>query len=121
MEKTTEELNKKINSLQLKEKEITMNIPKNDYIKYYLDNKDILFDTEYERDVRFKDLTQLLDSYSNYIYAYFIYFIFLFFAFSHYLYITINDIRYIYIMLSIIMLYFSYGYISYLFRNSDAQ
>jgi hypothetical protein len=115
---------KKVNDMiseKIKEKKIEINIPKNDYIKYYLDNKGILFDTEYERDARFKDLIQLLDSYSNYIYAYFVYFIFLFFVFSHYLYININDMQYVYIMLSIIMLYFAYGYISYLFRNSDAQ
>jgi hypothetical protein len=113
---------KKVNDMiaeKLKEKDVAVTVPRNDYVKYYLDNKDTLFDTEYDRDNRFKDLTQLLDSYSNYVYAYFVYFILLFFIFSHYLYITINDLQYLYIMLTLIMLYFFYAYMSYIIRNSE--
>ena len=90
--------------------------PVQDYIKYYLDNKDILFDTESERSSRFYDWTNLVSSYSNYIYAYFVYFVFIFFVFSHYLYYRINDIMYMFIMIAIISIYFTYGYMSYMIR-----
>jgi hypothetical protein len=88
--------------------------PVQDYIKYYLHNQDILFDSESERSARFYDWTNLINSYANYIYAYFLYFIFIFCTFSHYLYHRINDTHYVFIMIGLIGLYFSYGYMRYL-------
>jgi hypothetical protein len=90
--------------------------PVQDYIRYYLENQDILFDSESERSSRFYDWINLINSYANYIYAYFLYFIFIFCTFSHYLYHKINDTYYVFIMVGVITLYFLYGYIRYLMQ-----
>lgn len=103
----------KVNKLiekTLTDKNIIFDIDKKDYIKYFLDNKDILFDTDYDKDTRFKELSDEVNSYTNYIYAYFVYFILIFFGVSHYLFRSINSINYVYLMITFIILYFTYGY-----------
>jgi len=88
----------------------SIQIPNNDYIQYFLDNKDILFNSEYDTNTDFQEIFDMVEEFSRYIYAYFVFFILIFFMISHYLYITINGPRYIYIMVCIVMLYLFYGY-----------
>lgn len=93
---------------KIHEKEYTsFDIPNNDYIEYFLDNKDILFDSESE----FNEIISVIENQSSYIYAYFAFFIFIFMLISHYLYKTINGPKYIYIMSIVVVIYLSYAYI----------
>ena len=97
---------------------LAVTVPDNDYIQYFLDNKDILFDSEYDTNRDFQEIFDMVEEQSRYIYAYFVFFILIFCMFSHYLYTTINGPRYIYIMIGIVTLYLFYGYTQTLMQAS---
>jgi hypothetical protein len=74
----------------------SVSIEKDDYIKYFTDNKDVLFENPNVDDIKYN---------SNYMYAYFVYFILIFWIISHYLYINMNDAKYVSFMLAFIIAY----------------
>ena len=74
----------------------SVSIEKDDYIKYFTDNKDVLFEKPNVDDIKYN---------SNYMYAYFVYFILIFWIISHYLYINMNDAKYVSFMLAFIIAY----------------
>lgn len=80
--------------------EININVPENDYIKFYLDNKDVLTD-----DTKTQDIVNKLKYQANFIYSYFVFLAILFFCISHLMYIYYNSTIYVYILLSILSLY----------------
>ena len=71
-----------------------------DYVKYFLENKDLIFNLE-ELD---NEITKILNSKTNIIINILIYIIFIMILF-HYLYISINSISYSYILFIIILIY----------------
>jgi len=82
-------------------KKLNFDILNNDYIRYLDDNKNILFEKNYE----FNDLNNLLDSQSNLLYTYLIYIYILGIVILHYLYSWMQDIYYSYIIIGLIFMY----------------
>lgn len=79
---------------------INIDVPGNDYIKFYLDNKDVLTD-----DTKTQDIVNKLKYQANFIYSYFVFLAILFFCISHLMYIYYNSTIYVYILLSILSIY----------------
>lgn len=73
-----------------------------DYVQYFIQNKDILF----EYDTSFDDIRNILDYQGNFLYAYIVYFAIIFLIIAHYYYIKINNITYCFIMLGVVFIYF---------------
>jgi hypothetical protein len=80
--------------------DIDINVADNDYIKFYLDNKDVLTD-----DTKTQDIVNKLKYQTNFIYSYFVFLAILFFCISHLMYIYYNSTIYVYILLSILSIY----------------
>ncbi len=83
---------------------INVKVNNDDYIKYFLENKDVLFEktTIITNDIRYN---------SNYLYAYFIYFALIFLIISHYFYTNTKDTSYVYTILSVIIVYMIFVWI----------
>jgi hypothetical protein len=94
-----DEINQKIKSIINKSGDNVI-VDGDDYIKYFIDNKDVLFEN-----AKIADFKNKLFGNVNIIYAYYFYFSVFFFMFSHYLYNTLNGSTYIYTLLGIIVFY----------------
>lgn len=107
-------IHKKINNHN-KDLNIKINIPNDDYIKYILDNKNIILNDK--NNTFFSILQNKLKYYTNFIYNYLIYFILIFFIFSHYLFISINDTTYIIFLFILISIYTGLAFIYHKYNN----
>lgn len=81
-------------------KELFFSVPNADYIEYFINNKDVLFE---DNESYNSTLNKIYDI-TKYIYAYLVYFIFIFLLFSHYIYININNELYSYVILSLLII-----------------
>lgn len=93
------EINNKIGGM-IKKSGANIAVDQNDYIKYFIENKDILFD-----DTKLSEFQVTISEHTNVIYVYYVYFSVFFIAFSHCLYTTLEGSTYIYTLLGIIALY----------------
>lgn len=91
--------NQKIKGI-IRKSDVDITVEKDDYIKYFIDNNDILFNDEKLSDFKYK-----LNEYSNAIYIYYVYFSIIFFIISHYFYHTLEGSTYIYTISGIILIY----------------
>jgi hypothetical protein len=80
--------------------EINIDVPDNDYITFYLDNKDVLTD-----DTKTQDIVNKLKYQANFIYSYFVFLTIVFFLISHLMYMSYNSTMYVYVLLSILSIY----------------
>ncbi len=80
--------------------DIDINVPQNDYITFYLDNKDVLTD-----DTKTQDIVNKLKYQANFIYSYFVFLTIVFFLISHLMYMSYNSTIYVYVLLSILSIY----------------
>jgi hypothetical protein len=80
--------------------DIDINVADNDYIKFYLDNKDVLSD-----DTKTQDIVNKLKYQANFIYSYFVFLTIVFFLISHLMYMSYNSTIYVYVLLSILSIY----------------
>jgi hypothetical protein len=79
---------------------VHIDVPDKDYIKYFLQNQDVLFDR-----TKTKDIIDKLDYQGNFVFAYIFYWIVLFFIISHCLFIYIASPIYTYMLLCILIAY----------------
>jgi hypothetical protein len=79
---------------------VHIDVPDKDYIKYFLQNQDVLFDR-----TKTKDIIDKLDYQGNFVFAYIFYWIVLFFIISHCLFIYIASPIYTYMLLCIMIAY----------------
>jgi len=95
---------KKINELIKNKlsKNTIINVPDNDFIKYFIDNKNIILNP-YENHKYFVNVKQTIDSHTNYLYIYIVLIIFLFMFFSHVLYLYLNSYIYAYLSVGIVI------------------
>jgi hypothetical protein len=95
---------------------VHIDVPDKDYIKYYLQYQDVLFDN-----TKTKDIIDKLDYQGNFVFAYIFYWIVLFFIISHCLYIYIASPIYTYMMLCILIAYLCvvWIHIQYTFINTS--
>lgn len=95
---------------------VRIDVPDKDYIKYYLQYQDVLFDN-----TKTKDIIDKLDYQGNFVFAYIFYWIVLFFIISHCLYIYIASPIYTYMLLCILIAYLCivWIHIQYTFINTS--
>jgi hypothetical protein len=80
--------------------DINIEVPDNEYIKFYLDNKDVLTD-----DTKTEDIVNKLKYQANFIYSYFVFLTIVFFFISHLMYMSYNNTMYVYVLISILSIY----------------
>lgn len=89
-------------------------VPNNDYIEYFLDNKDFIFEDERQL---YLDFVNEFDNHARYIYAYLVYTVIALFLLLHYMYTHINTVMYPFIVGGILVSYFTimrfYGYYNF--------
>lgn len=97
-----------INSLIKKElahnSTVSLDVENGDYIQYYLDNKDVIFEEDKHSYDKF---VQQFDKHNEFIYAYFVYILILLLLLMHYMYVNINHNAYAFIISGVIILYFT--------------
>jgi hypothetical protein len=83
----------------------TLDIPDNDYIKYYVEHKDILTSEPKSDKKMFKDIFKRVKEQSDYAYMYYIYLSLIFLLVSHYIFNITDRSTYIYILAVILLTY----------------
>lgn len=81
----------------------TLDVENNDYIQYFIHNKDVLFEEDTQS---YKSFTRQFKYHNNYIYAYLVYIFIVLLLVLHYLYIKVNHTTYSYIVCGCIVIYF---------------
>ena len=79
-------------------------VPDDDYVKYFIDNMDILTNTKKETEQRYEDLLNLIRYQSEFIYAYVVFWVILLLIILHGIFIYINSFTYILLMIAMIFL-----------------
>lgn len=82
-----------------------LSVPDNDYIKYYIENKDVLTDSIVSVDDGTQQIINKTMWVGDFVYAYFVFLAIAFFIVSHMLYMNINSTLYVYILLAILFVY----------------
>jgi hypothetical protein len=105
-----EEVNDKILEL-FKQKQIKISVPENDFIKYYIENSDIIINEDNDNK-EFKDIIGMLNYQGEFIYSYVVYIAIIFLMISHYLYVSLNSQKHSLILITAIALFITYFYLS---------
>lgn len=106
------EINNKIGDIIKKSKGFKMNFDNDfQYIKYFIENKDILIQSNEIIEKQFDlDIYHKLKYQSDFIYGYMLLWIIILFILSHYLFVTQNSINFFYIIFIAISIYIAIFY-----------
>lgn len=96
-------INSKINEI-INKKTTLFNVEDDDYIKFLINNKDIILNPYMEKKY-FNNIITNIHSYSNYIYFYVVFIIIVCMIVLHYLFNYINNITYSFILFGLILIF----------------
>lgn len=101
--------------------ENAISVPNNNYIQYFLDNRDVLFDVYDKKTPSYYEIINTVNDIGNYIYAYLVYFAIVFFLLAHYIYANVNNTEYAFVMVALVCIYifalWSYGNYSFILQS----
>lgn len=80
-----------------------IDVENDDYIQYFLSNRDVIFEDDTQS---YKRFIKQFKSHGNYIYAYLVYIVIALLLLLHYMYVTVNHAMYSYIVAGAIVAYF---------------
>lgn len=100
------EINRKVKNILEKASQKNIDVDKDDYIRFYLENRDILMD-----DTKMTKMMQFSYDHSTYVYYYFVFFTICFLILSHIIYVSIPTPTYILLILGMIIFYIIFVFV----------